>query len=412
MKSSQRVAPLDRVFLDLDTAVTPQQVGWIIRFEGAAPTLDELRAHIGSRLTELPRFKCSVRRPPVYLGLPVWTPDRRFALERHVLAVKTDGRDLTAVAGELLTQRLDRSEPLWRLWLIDDLDDGFAVVGHGHHALIDGLAASQVAQLLLDPIGSRPPVMGQGPRRSTARRMLRRGAGELLRRGRPTSLTGGGGRERRLGVAETDLRRARTTARDYGATANDALLAAAAIAIGDELRRRGEPVTQIKALMPVRLREDDRRRSQGNAIAPTAVELPIGCEDASDLLGTIARRSAMSRGLADSGVIALLARIGGLVPTPLRGLVTRFVYRFLRFDVIVSNIPGPRTDVHLLGRVARSFHPFVPVTQGQGFAIGAMTYRGRMFLGVNADPGALPDPQAFADSLQAAFETLAQRTSR
>jgi WS/DGAT/MGAT family acyltransferase len=421
------LSALDRVFLDLDTAETAQQVGWVIRFEGDPPSLEEFQAHVEPRLVDLPLFTMRLGRSRRRLGGPRWVPAENFSIADHVLETTTDGdAGISELAGRLLSQRLDRSEPLWRLWLVTGREDGFAVIGHGHHTLIDGIAAVQVAMLLLDPIEARPgpdipslrgeilPTTSKKTKKRREKgkvRRLSRGARMMILRGPRTVLDDHGDGIRTIGMGTTDLREARAAAREHGATPNDALMAASSIALTEELETRGGAPEWVKVLMPFKLSSDARGRVAGNEISVVTVELPLGLSDAHDLFGLIAKRTKDAKSLGNAGVMAILAKGAGFIPSPWRPAVTRFVYRNLRFTVIVSNLRGPPVDVGLLGRTATSVHPFVPITQGQGLSIGAMSYRGQLSIGINANAH-LIEASEIAALLESAFAKLASGDQR
>lgn len=225
-------------------------------------------------------------------------------------------------------------------------------------------------------------------------------------RGPATAIDGPTGPARVLGLASCDLRAVRTGARAHGATTNDAFMAASASALGELLAARGPHPPELKALMPFRLRQDVGGRAAGNAIATVTVQLPLDAPDMGTLLRAVAARTRAGKLLGNAGAMAILARGAGVVPAPLRPAITRWVYRRLRFNVIVSNIPGPPSEQRLLGRRATAFYPFVPVTQGQGVSIGAMSYAGTLFIGVSASAGAVPEAPALATSIGRALAEI------
>lgn len=419
MQQPRRLSSLDRVFLDLDTAETPQQVGWVIRFDGRCPSLDELRGHLSSRLAQLPLFTMRISRPKRRFGSPRWSAAGDFSIADHVLAARAtaDPDALSQLAGRLLSQRLEPALPLWRLWLVDGLADGWAIVGHAHHALVDGVAAVEVATLLLDslsaPIDTRGEVTAPAarkrvsdprrPRRQKDRlRRLMRGVRMMVLRGPRTALDSAGCGTRSIGLGASELSAVKDRARGYGATTNDALLAATSRALTAELRSRGELAPWIKVLMPFRLSHDPHGRSAGNEISAVTVKLPLGELATEDLFTSITSGTQDAKALGNAGVMAIVARCAGFIPAPLRPRITRWVYRRLHFNVIVSNLRGPLTDLGLLGRRATAIYPVVPLTQGQGLSIGAMTYRGRVWLGVNVN-GELLDATAFTRRIEDGF---------
>src|SRR3954451_10320326 len=128
-----------------------------MRCAGEPPTLAALRRHIDARLDRIPRFR---RRLGALPGGLAWVDDAGFDVAPHVhrleLAAPGGIAELRDTAALLLGQPLDMERPLWRVYLVDGLQDGFAVVGQAHHALIDGIAAVEVAMLLFDDGGEHP----------------------------------------------------------------------------------------------------------------------------------------------------------------------------------------------------------------------------------------------------------------
>ena len=286
-RSPDRLSALDAAFLDLETARAPLHVGWTLRFSGAAPSLAALRRHVDARLAGMPRFRRRVVLPALGLGDPHWTDDAGFDVARHVHAMKlappAGTGQLRELAGVLLSTPLDPQRPLWRLQLVTGLEGGFAIVGQAHHALVDGLAAVEVATLLLTSAGAagadpsdddwapaRAPAASSALAASLrARAGGAASAGGLLRSGPAApaiavrSLARGAAgapqalsaiaalsspaprtaldrsitHQRRVAFASAPFDDLRTAARRHGATVNDLLLAAATVAVG----RRAAP---------------------------------------------------------------------------------------------------------------------------------------------------------------------------
>ena len=184
-----RLSALDMAFLDLETPRAPLHVGWTLRFAGEAPSLPALRRHLDARLDRVPRFR---RRLGALPGGLAWVDDPTFDVAGHVHQVHLPGPGTSAqlrdTAGVLLGTALDPQRPLWRMYLVDGLrGGGFALVGQAHHALIDGIAAIEVATLLFDDgVPSRPSSWRPAPaptpgdaRREAARARLDHGTEAL-----------------------------------------------------------------------------------------------------------------------------------------------------------------------------------------------------------------------------------------
>src|ERR1044072_4743074 len=153
--SEDRLSGLDASFLHMERAGAHMHVASTIIFEGPAPSPEESRAHIESRLHLVPPFRQKLRFVPLDQGRPVWVDDPHLNLDYHVrqTALPAPGSDeqLRNLASRIFSQQLDRSKPLWELWLVEGLTgDRFAVIGKKHHALVDGVSGFDITTVLFD----------------------------------------------------------------------------------------------------------------------------------------------------------------------------------------------------------------------------------------------------------------------
>ncbi len=151
----ERLTGLDSSFLHLERSGAHMHVASTSVFEGQAPTHDEFRDHIASRLHLVPRFRQKLRFVPLDQGRPVWVDDPHLNLDYHVrqTALPAPGSDeqLRNLAARIFSQQLDRSKPLWELWLVEGLTgDRFAIIGKSHHALVDGVSGVDITTVLFD----------------------------------------------------------------------------------------------------------------------------------------------------------------------------------------------------------------------------------------------------------------------
>src|SRR5690242_10390941 len=162
----ERLSGLDTSFLHLERSGAHMHVASTTVFEGEAPTHAEFRDHIASRLHLVPRFHQKLRFVPLDQGRPVWVDDPHLNLDYHVrqTALPAPGSDeqLRNLAARIFSQQLDRSKPLWELWLVEGLHDGrFAIIGKSHHALVDGISGVDITTVLFDldrePEGNTSP---------------------------------------------------------------------------------------------------------------------------------------------------------------------------------------------------------------------------------------------------------------
>ena len=150
-----RLTGLDSSFLHLETGPAHMHVASASIFEGPAPSLDEYRDHLHSRLHLVPRFRQKLRFVPYGQGRPVWVDDPQLNLDYHVrhTALPEPGSEeqLRTLAARIFSQRLDRTKPVWEMWLVDGLEGGrFAVIGKSHHCLVDGVSGVDISTVLYD----------------------------------------------------------------------------------------------------------------------------------------------------------------------------------------------------------------------------------------------------------------------
>ncbi|MDX6664733.1 MAG: diacylglycerol O-acyltransferase / wax synthase, partial [Solirubrobacteraceae bacterium] len=145
MASGDRLSALDATFLHLEAGGAHMHVASVFVFAGQAPTHDELTAAIESKLHLVPRYRQRLAHVPLQQGRPVWVDDPHFNPGYHIrhTALPAPGGDteLKRLAGRLFAQPLDRSKPLWEIWLVEGLSGGrWAMLGKTHHALVDGVS--------------------------------------------------------------------------------------------------------------------------------------------------------------------------------------------------------------------------------------------------------------------------------
>ena len=150
-----RLTSTDASFLHQEGRSSHMHIGGVLLFKGPAPPLEDFLAHVRSRLHLVPRYRQKLATPPLESGRPLWVDDRDFQLDYHVrhTALPTPGSEdqLLLLASRLASQRLDRSRPLWEMWLVEGLSGGrFAIISKNHHALVDGISGVDIIQVLFD----------------------------------------------------------------------------------------------------------------------------------------------------------------------------------------------------------------------------------------------------------------------
>lgn len=457
-----RLTSFDASFLSNERGNGHMAIGAVLVCDGAPPSYEDFLAHVRSRLHLLPRFRQRIAQPPLRLGRPFWVDDPGFEVETHVrrasLPAPGSEEQLQALAADLLSPSLDRSRPLWGLWLVDGLEGNrFAVVYKTHHALADGIAAVDIGTLLFDAEpsaepgrGERPWSPGTPPSRAglLARglsglgfafvRLARwlRGAvrhpGHAGRRATdgaaglwevtralaepapkvPLNLEIGSGR--RVCWKRCDLADLKRIKNSLGGTVNDVALAVATGALRRWLQDRDVDTTglELKALVPVSVRAENEHGELGNKLTAMRGPLPVGIADPVERLDAI--RATMD-GLKTSKQQLGAETIWGLndwfrdfgpplllEPTAALNFSTRL------FNLLVTNFPGPQIPIYVLGRELVEVYPVGFLARRHALSIAIFSYNGKINFGLLADPEAVDDAGRIASYLGDAVEELSR----
>ena len=452
-----RLTGLDSSFLHLERDSAHMHVAGCMVFEGDPPAYNELVEQILSRLHLVPRYRQRLAFVPFNQGRPVWVDDPHFNVRFHVrhTALPSPGGDeqLKRLAGRVFSQALDRSRPLWELWLVEGLaGDRFAMLSKTHHALVDGISGVDIATVLFDsspqPVPVAPPDQEWVPRplpssaelladallervtvpgeivrgvratlrgpRHVAGRALRAvgGVSAMARAGLqpapPSPLNVRIGPHRRFTWVEGDLGQFKAVKNALGGTVNDVVLASVAGALGRYLRMHGETTdeTSLRAMVPVSIRADVERGALGNRVAAMWAPLPVGIIDPVERLETISRDMAGIKSSGQAVGAQVLTELTGFAPPTIMAQAARLQAHQRMFNLVVTNVPGPQFPLYMLGRRLHAMYPMVPLAENQALGIAIMSYNGQLNFGLNADFDALPDLEALADELRASIEEL------
>jgi diacylglycerol O-acyltransferase len=459
MANPDRLTALDTTFLHLeDHSTAHMHVASVMVFEGEAPTLQELVEHVQGRLHLVPRYRQRLATVPLGQGRPVWADDPHFNPYYHIrhtaLPRPADDTALKRLAGRVFSQRLDRSKPLWEIWLVQAMSGGrFALVAKTHHALVDGISGVDITTVLFDtareptapsrpaspwsakPLPGPAKLLGEALiERSTVPAEMLRGGRALLRRPRralgqlkdglasvgATTLAGINapappspfnveiGPHRRYTFLDADLASLKAVKDSLGGTLNDTVLASVSLALGRYLRRRGHDTDGLvlKAMVPVSVRTKSQRGALGNQVAAMWAPLPVGVENPAECLHQIA---AAMEDLKKSGQAVgaqVLTNLAGFAPPTILSQAARLQARQPFFNLVVTNVPGPQFPLYLLGRRLEVLYPVVPLAQRQALGIAVMSYDGHLGFGLLGDYDALPDIEDIARDLKWAIAAL------
>jgi diacylglycerol O-acyltransferase / wax synthase len=458
-----RLSALDASFLAQEREASHMHVGGLAIFEGAPPRYDDLVEHVSSRLHLVPRYRQKLAESPLETGRPFWIDDPCLNLHYHVrhTALPHPGSEeqLRVLAGRLFSQRLDRSKPLWELWLAQGLEaeDGgegerFALISKSHHAMIDGVAGVDIATVLFDlePSPAQPPA----PEREwtphpepSAAELVAQNAIDAARR--PLSLVGDAARalsrprrtlagalEAVEGVTEvawaglnpapstplnvpigphrrllwvrarlSDLKRVKNA---LGGTVNDVVLAVVTGALRRWLSTRGVRTEglELRALVPVSIRAEDEHGQLGNRIAAMRGPLPVYADDPFERLAIVREAMRDLKHSKQAQGAEVLTALESFAPPTLLAQASRLNFSTRLFNMIVTNVPGPQFPLYLMGHELREIVPIAFLPEDHALAIAIMSYNGRVDFGLLGDYDAMPDLDDFGMLLEASLGEL------
>lgn len=455
---ADRLSPLDVSFLYMEELTTPMHVGGVVIFEVPENGFDyeRLVGLIRDRISLVPRYRQRVRWVPGHIANPVWADDEQFDVTYHVRrsALPRPGTDdqLNELVARIMSRPLDRTRPLWEMYLVEGLEDNrFAVLTKTHHAMVDGATAVDIGQVILDP-SPEPRELPEDtwrPLREPSSAELVAGAvNEIARspkavldtvrgglidvqatvgqvgRGavglasavrtmaRPASsspLNASIGGARRYATTETDLEKLKTIKRAHGGTINDIVLTILAGALRSWMMTRGEPVTprsSIRAMVPVSVRTPGD--ASGNQIAAFLCDLPVGEPDPVIRLQRIRFEMDMLKETGQMLGATALVGVASFTPPTVHSLGARVVSGLSRrvYNVVITNVPGPQFPLYAGGALMLAAYPVVPLARGQAVSIGLTSYDGGVFFGLNADREAMPDVEVLAQCIDDAVDEM------
>jgi diacylglycerol O-acyltransferase len=452
--TSPRLSALDASFLAVETPTAHMHVGWLAMFsaapEGRLPSFAELRDHIELRLGRAPRYRQKLASVPLGLNAPEWIDDPAFSIDRHIYWATGALEDLV---DEVMSIPLRRDRPLWEMWIwANEAERRFALVGKTHHCMVDGLAAVELAYLLLDPTpepvacereswradpepgGERMLARGlrdlltqqldvlalpkriasaPGPAaRQTASGLARAGraVNQLLRPAPASVLNEQLSSLRRLAWVQRPLEDLRTIKRAYGTTINDVILAAVAGGIRAYMLRRGEQPSELKVMVPVNVRSPGD--GLGNHISFVFAKLPCGDPDPMGRLYQVHASMTRCKREGEPEGSDLVLKAASRTPGTVQQALSRLFASPRAFNLVVSNIPGPPAPMYMLGHKLDAVYPMVPLADHHAVSVGMLTVDDRACFGVYADREALPDVHVLAQDIDDAVTELLAGTYR
>ena len=463
----ERLSAIDASFLANESPTSHMHVGAVVILEGPPAPFGEFLDGLRARLHLVPRYRQKLAEHPG--GRPLWVDDPDFNLEYHVrqTALPNPGTEgqLMRLAARIMSQQLDRTKPLWEVWLVEGLEgDRLAMISKTHHALIDGVSGVDLATVMFDlsatpreiaeetaglepwtpapepspaelvtggifglarqGIGVATAAAGalSSPGRTLAQaREAAEGLGEIVWAGMnpapPTPLNVEIGPHRRFVGVRCRLEDFKAVKAGLGGTVNDVVLTVVSGSLRRWLHNRGVRTEgmELRALVPVSIRAEHEHGQLGNRIAAMRGPLPVYVEDPVARLGVV--REAMD-GLKESKQAVgaeVMASVQNFAPPTVLAQAARINFSTRLFNLIVTNVPGPQFPLYVRGRQMVDVFPVAFLPRGHALAVAIMSYNGGINFGLLGDFDALPDLAEIGEGIEASLEELvgiARRESR
>ncbi len=459
------LTPLDAAFLHVESERTPMHIASVGIFEGgplygADGTLriDDVRRLIASRLDLVPKLRQRPAKGLLGEAPLVWLDDPDFEISQHVrvcqLAPPGTEIELCHLCAEFMAVPLEPTRPLWELTFVEGLSAGrVGLIEKLHHSMADGLAATELATVLLD-LSSVPPQGEQvRPWRPDAPPPSWRAAVDdlvhlaalpvraakwygqsilhpILRTREIVDLAAAVStlatskiiaprsslnkpitQARSVTLIRLPLEQVHDVARSFEATINDVLLTVVAGGLRDLLMSRNE-LTQhgeLQVLVPVGL-VNAEGRGLANSVSALFVRVPIGIEDPVTVLKTVSaevgRDKRRHQALAAGTALRLLEPLPQNLLAAAAGLVQHQPF----FNLVVTNVPGPPVPLYALGARLLEAFPFMPLIGNQSLAVAALSYEGQLGLGVLSDPATCPDVEIFCGGVRSVLDALSEHS--
>lgn len=456
----ERLSGLDASFLYIESPNVPLHVCSIIELDTSTIpggySFDRMMDDLATRVQALPEFRSKIADSQLNLDHPVWVEDKDFDLSRHVhrIALPSPGgrAELSEVCGHIASIPLDRSKPVWEMWVIEgvageDAHQGgpLAMMIKVHHAAVDGVTATNLLNQLcsLQPDAPPPdPVPGPGDASlfeiaagglvrfmtrplqmaravpatmstvvDTVNRALSGQAMAAPFTAPPTVFNGDVTAERNIALAQLDFDDIKNVKSRFNVKINDVVLALCAGALREFLADRGElPDKPLVAVVPMSVHDASDRPGR-NQVSGMFVNLHTDIEDPAERLCAIAEANARakehSRAIAPSLVLdkTQVAARGGL--NFMLGLVARTPLGHMPVhNLIISNVAGPQENLYGLGAEIKGLYPLGPIFHGSGLNVTVMSLGDKLNVGIISCQKLVDDLWPLADRFQSELDAL------
>ncbi|MDA4110232.1 WS/DGAT/MGAT family O-acyltransferase [Mycolicibacterium holsaticum] len=459
----ERLTAFDASLLYAESSSVPMHVCSIAELDTSTIpggySFDGIRSHLASRMRALPELRAKLANSQLNLDHPVWVEDTELDVAHHLhqiaLPAPAGRRELSEVCGRIASIPLDRSKPLWEMWVIEgvagaDPHDGpIALMIKVHHAAVDGVSAGNLISQLCDLQPDAPPpdpVDGPG-----VARPLEIAAGGLVRfLTRPLELTRAvpstvstvvstvgralTGRamaapftapatvfnaeitgDRTLALAQLELDDVKRVKNRYGVKVNDVVMALCAGALRGYLEGRGElPEKPLVAVVPASVRGVSDRPGR-NQLSGMFCNLKTDISDPVERLQAIAESSSRAKEHSTALAPTLLADVTQAIPPAVLGAAFELMsHTPLKHapihNVVISNVAGPTAKLYAMGAEMKALYPLGPIFHGSGLNITVMSLSGKLNVGIITCRQLVDDLWDLADLFRSELRELVDRS--
>ncbi len=462
MPGYQRLSGLDASFLYLETASQPLHVCSLLELDTASIpggyTFDKLRDALAVRLTAMPEFREKIKDSFLNLDHPVWVEDQDFDVDRHLHRIglpSPGGRtELAEICGHIASLQLDRSRPLWEMWVIENIagtdahhGGRIAVMTKVHHAAVDGVTGANLMSQLCttEPEAPAPePVEAPGGAGQleiaarglarfatrpvnlatrvlpstvstvvdTVRRAVNGSAMASPFRAPQTAFNASVTGHRNIAYAQLDLEDIKKVKNHFNVKVNDVVMALVSGVLRQFLIDRGElPETSLVAMVPVSVHGRSDRPGR-NKVSGMFASLHTEIEDPAQRIKAIAEATSVAKEHSSAIAATLLQDWSQFAAPAVFGVAMR-VYAGTRLtearpvhNLVLSNVPGPQEPLYFLGAEVKAMYPLGPIFHGSGLNITVMSLSGKLDIGLISCPELLPDLWNMADDFAVSMEEL------
>ncbi|MBF0099754.1 MAG: wax ester/triacylglycerol synthase family O-acyltransferase [Desulfobacterales bacterium] len=462
---TQIMSKIDNFWFHMDQPTNLMIISGVLYFDEPLD-FERVRKILEKRFLIFDRFRKKVVKPITGVGLPVWEDDKNFDIRSHLCRIALpspgDKSALQLMVSDLLSQPLDESKPLWKIWVIDNYGSGSALFTRIHHCIADGIALIHVLLSLTDtepdanfsdePTHPKKKIKKTKPQSLSFSQYTQQiqkklndiksegntwianikeqipnlneaieQAMKLIRIGLETSATL---TKHIISPSDTDssfkgevkvrkcaawsypipVTMIKTIGQSVNGTVNDVLIGVVTGALRRYLQSKNDPLCdrELKVAIPVNVRKPGKEFKLGNNFSLIYLQLPVNIEDPVMRLKEVKRR--MDHLKESSDVMAAYAGLSllGLIPERLAKHSAHFLAN--KATAVLTNVPGPRQAIYFAGKQVCNMMFWVPTTGSVGLGISIISYNGEVTLGIASDEHLVPDPQALLDFFKQEFD--------